>query len=366
MNNKNIITVLIFLAALIVLGYLFYNILIYILVAIILASVGSPIMKILKKIKVKKWGIPTSLAAAFTLVLLMGLIVGGFYLIIPMIISEIKLVSSIDPAQYTSVLENWLFYADNFLTKNGLLEKNQHLSDILLTQIKSLLDSISITNVVGNLFSFVGAVFILLFSVLFFSYYALKDKEIFFKMIRAAIPNSFRENYDHILSETRSQIVRYFSGVLIDMLSVGAIIGTLCYLFGVPNALLIGVLAGCLNIIPYVGPIIALCLGVIISITSLLPTDPSAAVLSMLIWKLVFIFLATKTLDDFVFQPFIYGKSVKVHPVEIFIVILFAGHIGGVTGMIFAVPAYSLLRIIVKEFFGNYYFSENNELNQNK
>jgi len=358
MNNKNVVAVLIFLGTLVLLGYVFYNVLIFILLAIIVASVGSPFMQLLQKIKIKQKTCSPSLAAGITLLVLVGLISFGFYFLIPFVIKEVEVVSSIDPTLYTQAIENWLQQADKWLYKNGFLSDNDRFSDILILQMKSFLNSLSLSSVIGNIISFAGSLFILLFSVLFLSYYTLKDKEFFFKMIRRAIPISFRDNYDHILAQTRIQVVRYFSGVLLDNIILGVAIGAACYFANIPNALLIGFLAGVLNIIPYIGPFIAMGLGLAISITSLLPTNPAAAVLSMLFWKMAIIFAVLKALDTFILTPIIFGKSIQAHPVEIFIIILLAGYVGGITGMIFAVPAYSMIRIVVKEFFGRYYLDQ--------
>jgi len=355
MNNKNILAIIAFLGIIILLGYYFFNILIYILLAIVFASVGSPLMKLLQKIKLKNKTLSPSIAAGITLFLLLFFIFSGFYFLIPFIIKEVEVVSSIDPMLYTKAIENWLQQADNFLHRNGFLNHSESLSDILLAQVKSFVSSMSISGIVENIISFTGAVFILLFSVIFLTFFALKDKEIFFKMIRNAIPISFRDHYDHILAQTRVLVVRYFSGVLLDNLIVGVAIGIACYFFNIPNALLIGFLAGVFNIIPYIGPFIAMGIGLAISITSLLPTNPSADVLSMLFWKMAIIFAVIKGLDTFIVTPVIFGKSIQVHPIEIFIVILLAGYVGGIAGMIFAVPAYSMIRIVVKEFFGSYY-----------
>jgi len=355
MNNKKFTTIIIFLGVLILLGYLFSNILIFILLSIIFAAVGSPLMKLLQKIKIKNWSCSASLAAGITLIVLLGLLSLGVCILIPFIIKEIEVVSSIDPTLYTKAFENWLHNADQFMYRNGFLNQNETLSDIILTQMKSFVASINISKLAGNIFSFAAGFLILLFSVIFLSYYALKDKEFFFKMIRRAIPVSFRDNYDRILTQTRVQVVRYFSGVLLDNIILGVAIGVACYFAKIPNALLIGFLAGVLNTIPYVGPFIALGLGLVISIISLLPTEPTAEMLSLLFWKMAIIFAVLKAIDMFVLTPIIFGKSIHVHPVEIFIVILLAGYLGGILGMIFAVPAYSMLRIVIKEFFGVYY-----------
>ena len=355
MNNKNFFTIIIFLGILILIGYLFYNVLIFILLAIVFASVGSTLMRLLQKIKIKNKTCSPSLAATITLLVLVSLIFLGFYILIPFIIKEIEAVSAIDPTLYANALEAWLQQADTELYKYGFLKDNEHVSDILITQMKSFISTMSISNFAGNLFSFIGALFILVFAVIFLSFFALKDKEIFFKMIRRAIPVSFRDNYDRILAQSRVQVVRYFAGVLIDNIIVGVAIGLACYVANIPNAILIGVLTGIFNIIPYVGPFIAMGLGLVISITALLPTNPTVEILSMLFWKMAIIFAVIKAIDMFVLTPIIFGKSMQVHPVEIFIVILVAGYLGGITGMIFAVPAYSMIRIVVKEFFGNYY-----------
>jgi predicted PurR-regulated permease PerM len=328
------------------------------LLAIVFASVGSPLMQLLQKIKIKNRICSTSLAAGITLFILVGLISLCFYILIPLVIKEIEVVSSIDPTLYTIAIENWLQQADQFLYKNGFLADDEHIGDILLTQMKSFIGSISISGIIGNIVSFTGALLLLLFSVIFLTFFALKEKEIFFNMVRNAIPVSFRENYDNILVQTRVQVVRYFSGVLLDNIILGVTIGVACYFANIPNALLIGFLAGIFNIIPYIGPFIAMGLGLAISITSLLPTNPSAEVLSILFWKMAIIFAVLKAIDTFVLTPIIFGKSIQVHPVEIFIVILLAGYLGGITAMIFAVPAYSMIRIIIKEFFGNYYLDK--------
>jgi len=355
MNNKNFFTIIIFLGILFFLGYLFYNVLIFILLAIVFASVGSPLMQLLQKIKIKNRTCPSSLAAGITLAVLVVSLSLGLYILIPFIIKEIEMVSSIDPTLYTYALEKWLQQADALLYNYGFLNEHEHIGDILLLQMKSFISTISLSGLAGNLFSFVGALLLLVFSVIFLSFFALKDKDIFFKMIRRAIPLSFRDNYDRILEQSRIQVVRYFAGVFIDNIIIGVAIGVACYFANIPNALLIGVLAGIFNIVPYVGPFIAMGLGLAISITSLLPTYPTAETLTMLFWKMTIIFAVIKGIDTFALTPVIFGKSIRVHPVEIFIVILLAGYVGGITGMIFAVPAYSMIRIIVKEFFGSSY-----------
>ena len=66
---------------------------------------------------------------------------------------------------------------------------------------------------------------------------------------------------------------------------------------------------------------------------------------------LLAVFVFTQMVDNFVFQPFIYSKSIKSSPLEIFIVLLMAGHVGGIVGMLVAIPAYTVIRVIAARFF---------------
>ena len=78
------------------------------------------------------------------------------------------------------------------------------------------------------------------------------------------------------------------------------------------------------------------------------------SVLGLLMIKLVAIFVVTHIVDVFIFQPYIYSNSVKAHPLEIFLVILLAGNIAGILGMLVAIPTYTVLRVFAKEFFSNF------------
>ena len=116
------------------------------------------------------------------------------------------------------------------------------------------------------------------------------------------------------------------------------------------NVILIATICGVMVILPYIGVLIGGAVGLMVCLTSYLGADPTLDILPIII-KFVSVFAAVKLIDDFILQPIIYSKSVKAHPLEIFLVILMAGEVGGVLGMILAIPVYTLFRIIAKEFF---------------
>lgn len=369
MKDPRIITILLFLALLVFLGWLFFDIVIYFFLALILSIIGSPFVKLLERISIKGRHMPQTVAAAITLLMIITVVTSLVMILVPIVTKELSVISSINPELFTNEIQNWLDSLEKLLLKYGMLDPNENLSAILADQFKSVLKAIDIQYLAGNLFSLAASLFIAVFSVTFLTFYSLKDKKIFFTTVEKIIPINYRVSYEKILKASRPPLVRYFSGVFLEMAIMGLMEGLLCFFLGIPNPFLIGVIGGLLNIIPYIGPIIGVGVSIILTITTLLPTSPDGALLTNAVLKVMFAFGIAKLIDDFVLQPVIYGKSVKAHPVEIFVVILMAGHIGGVLGMIFAVPAYTLLRIIVKEFFGHYYGVENtleNELDNLK
>ena len=150
-------------------------------------------------------------------------------------------------------------------------------------------------------------------------------------------------------------LTKYFIGVLGDMLFVATITFIGLWIIGVENALLIGVFAGLVNIIPYIGPIMALLFGILIGVTTNLQLDFYTQLIP-LIGKISFVFVIVQLIDALFFQPLVISNIVKAHPLEIFIVILIAGTFAGIGGMVIAVPVYTILRIIAKEFLYNFKF----------
>lgn len=351
-NSKKAIAFLIGLGIIVFFLWFFSDIVIYIFIAFLLSLLGSPLVKLLSRIHIGKWQFPTSLAAAITLLVIIGVIALLFYLLIPALVNEVKFLTTLDFTSVGESIQDWLNQFDKPLRNYGILQRRQHVTDLLNEEVTGFVKRISMSSVVSGTASFVGSLFVALFSILFMTFFSLKDHKIFFKMVRSWLPNNVQDNYDNILEATGKQFSSYFRGVMLEMFIVGFLEFLICAILGVPNAPIIGVIGGLLNIIPYVGSLIAIAISIIVGVTSLLPTSPEMSLVWANVIKILAAFGVSKMVDDFILQPFIYGRQTHSHPLEIFIVILAAGYIGGIFAMIFAVPAYTLLRIIVSEFFG--------------
>ena len=99
---------------------------------------------------------------------------------------------------------------------------------------------------------------------------------------------------------------------------------------------------------PNKGDIIGIVFGIILKLGTGAGLDVNIWVFALIILAIM---LAAQLIDNFIYQPLIYSTSIKAHPLEIFIVLLMAGHIGGIVGMLVAIPAYTVVRVIAIRFF---------------
>jgi len=119
------------------------------------------------------------------------------------------------------------------------------------------------------------------------------------------------------------------------------------------QGVVIGLIAGVLNVVPYIGPLVGTFVGIFITVTTNIDTMTMAHIVHLIIYISI-VFGVVHLIDNIVFQPLIYSNSVNAHPLEIFIVILIAGSIAGILGMLLAIPTYTVLRVFAKEFFNNF------------
>ncbi|HPE43033.1 MAG TPA: AI-2E family transporter, partial [Bacteroidales bacterium] len=194
-----------------------------------------------------------------------------------------------------------------------------------------------------------------IFIVLFLSFFFLKDPNLLRSIIMAITPELYVKDVQVVLTDSRILLTRYLLGILLELASMMTIISLTLTAFGVQNAIIIGFLGGLMNIIPYLGPIIGASIGVTLGIISVLSSGHYDAVL---ITTLIIIgtFVIANLLDNILLQPIIYSKSVKAHPIEIFLVIIMAGKVFGVAGMIIAIPTYTIIRVIARQFLSQLKF----------
>ena len=336
----------------------FMDILIYILAAVVVSLISKPVMKLLKKISFKGRRLPDWLLAAFTLFIVLMLLFGTISVTVPVVSSIIKgiSISSIESAagQISVPLANLNEMLRSIFPSLG---PDFRIEMSLLAELQKLFDVSRLSSFIGSATSFLSSFGIGLFSVVFIGFFFIKDDDLFTRIVCALVPDKHEQNAAEAISDIGSLLSRYFIGVVIEVTGVALVnfLGLwLIARLGMNAAIGIAFLTGILNIIPYVGPLlggaIGTLLGLILKYSSVVPIG-----LDVNFWAftiiLIAIFAFTQLIDNFLYQPVIYSTSIKSTPLEIFIVLLIVGHMGGPLAMIVAIPCYTVVRVIAFRFF---------------
>jgi predicted PurR-regulated permease PerM len=357
MQNKPKYLVIAFIILLVAfIAWYLKTIVIYVSIAIILSLIGQPLVRLYSKIKFKKFQMPTGFAAVmalFSMVFVFGFLISMF---IPLLVEEARIISKINPneviAAFKEPLANLKYDLQKYQIHYG---EGESLETHLVSQLTSILGFQEVSSYAQGMVSFAGSFIGGTFAILFMAFFFMKDQHLMHDTVILLTPPKHVEAIKEIMRDTKRLLTRYFIGILFDMVFVATLTAISLSIIGVQNALLIGMFAGIINVIPYVGPLVGVSFGILIGVTSNLQLDFYTQLLP-LIYKIALTFLIVQILDALIFQPLVISNIVKAHPLEIFLVILVAGTLAGIGGMIIAVPIYTILRIIAKEFLFNFKF----------
>lgn len=338
----------------------FKNVLAYILIAVVVSLIAKPLVKALKKVQFKGRTAPDWFLAAFSLVFVLGILTSLITSVVPIVSNIVKDVSVVNIESAVRGIAGPLSEFNEFLRNTfPRLGSEFKIEVAILDELQKLLDVSMFSSVLGSAASFITSLGIGLFSVCFIGFFFIKDDGLFTDIVCALVPDKHEENTEKAISDIGYLLSRYFIGVLIEVAGV-ALINFLGLFFiarlGFNAAIGIAVLTGILNVIPYVGPFIGIVLGTILGLL-LKYTSVSPIGLDVNFWIftaiLIAIYCFTQLVDNFLYQPLIYSTSIKSKPLEIFIVLLIVGHVGGPLAMIIAIPCYTVVRVIAFRFFGH-------------
>jgi len=348
---SKVVRIVFTLAAIFLAAYVLYasrTIILYLIISTIFALIGRPLYNLLMRARIGKRIMPSGLAAMITLFSLIGLIALLLGYFIPAIISEGQIIASLDSDQIESTLAP-LFQWANEIGRSLSLDNDFAYGDGQLTTFIADNFDVGIVTVLLNSFlGVLGNFLIAFFSVAFITFFLLSDPAMISRLLHLVTPLRLEPSADRIIVNTRRTMSRYFIGLLVQVIAVSICIYIGLSILGVKNALLIAVFSGLANLIPYLGPWIGATFALFVITANAVEVNFQINMGGTLI-GLVIVYFVTQMIDNYLLQPTIFSNSVDAHPLEIFIVILVAGTIGGIGAMIAAVPAYAFLRIIFKE-----------------
>lgn len=332
----------------------FSDIVIYILISAVLSLIGKPLVDGLTKAKIGHWELPKWFAATVTLCTMWAIVAVLISFLTPLIYDKVKLITSQGVTSINSFVDKPLADITAFLAQNnintGLTDHGSIITTELYAKLSSFFDLT--LNGVTSIIDSVVSLFVALFSISFITFFFLKEDHLFKSIVLNLFPPKFAKGADQAINKSIALLSKYFIGLVLESFIKVVIITLGLYFMGIDFAtsLIVALISGVLNVIPYIGPLIGAGVGILLALTS-----DGIVVTQMypLFWQMVILFSAFQLVDNVILQPYIYSSSVKAHPLEIFIVILLAGSMAGVMGMLLAIPAYTVLRVFAKTFFQN-------------
>lgn len=352
-NRTHTIVIIGGVIALGLLMWYFNNIVLYILTAAVFATLGRPIVDTLERVPLPKGRrLSNSLSSAITLILLGSAFFGFFSFIIPLITNEAKKLSSIDISSVTEYID---IAGDqisaSFPTLSWFDNSSNSILELIRGELTSMIDFSDLSDIIGSVVDTVGSIMIMIFSVSFILFFFLKERDMFNNIILLFIPPEYEEKGVSAISSISNLLKRYIVGIILEVLAI-LVLDTIGFsIIGLKfeQAVVIALVAAIMNVVPYIGPWIGALFGIFIVIATNIEASFMDVTLPLIIGVTVVVVII-QVLDNILFQPIIYSKSVKAHPLEIFIVILMAGSMLGVAGMILAIPAYTVIRVIANTF----------------
>lgn len=295
-------------------------------VAMLLALTMEPAVD-----RLQRSGIPRVFGAGLLFLSTLAIVGIIVYAAAPPLAQEIGQLAANLPAYINNI--NFQYLVDS---GHNLGLSSSDLQDILLNL------STSLKNAAAYLFtgtlSFLGGIFSAVLIIVIAFYLVLEDNGVE-KLVRAAAPIRMQDRFMHLVKKIEKKLGHWFVG----QISLGFIVGMLSLIglsvIGVPYALVLAIIAGAFELIPYIGPMLSAIPAVLVGIT----VSPATAVLVFILYFLI------QEFENYLIVPKVMEKSVGLHPVIIIIAVAIGGQIGGVPGMILSVPMATIISIILED-----------------
>lgn len=342
---------------LLVVGYLihlFSDIVSYILISWVISMIGAPFMILfMEKARFKKLAYGSVLSAFLTLLIFIIGVSALFLVFVPLVVEQARNLSTIDYTALAQSLEQPLDQLGRRLYSWGMINDVNEPARQLTSSFNDWFHTDMLGSIFGSIVSFTGNALISIFSILFITFFFLKEKGLFSNAMKAMVPTQYEEKTVKAIDEMSYLLTRYFGGIVIQITLIILIVFLGLSIFGIEYALIIAFFAAIINVIPYVGPLLGAIFAVSVTISSNLDLDFYNQTMPLL-FSVVAVFAVMQAIDNFLLQPFIFSNSVKAHPLEIFLVILIGAKLGGILGMILAIPGYTAIRVVAKVFLSEF------------
>lgn len=345
MINKTLFYIILITGLILVLSWFFSDIFFYLIFSIVISTILRPLVTFINHTTFFGARTPRPIAVLFAFLLLILVITSFFVVFIPLISDQLQVLALLNLEDIYQNLAKPINFLENLaITKQLTTQPEGFIGENLK---KVMVDSILNTDfqkLINGVINFTGGFFVALLAITFITFFLLLENGILRRQIIAVIPNQYFEVFIAAIFKIEQLLSNYLIGLLFQMLSIFTIASVGLSILGIKYALTIGLFAAVANLIPYAGPILGAAFGVFVTLST--SFDPAIQQSSLfIVLKVLSVFAVVQATDNVILQPLIFSKSVKAHPLEIFVVIFAGATIAGIPGMIAAIPVYTIFRV---------------------
>lgn len=351
--NRVVIKVLLGLFIIVVLGWYFSNISLYLVFSMVIAAILRPMTNRINSLYLLGQPVPRSVAILISFAAVVGLVVFLVLLFIPLFRTQFELLNELDITYLYEQIQKPTAFIEGILIKYSLV--NNEPGFLLAVIRENLLSSLGGIDIQGFLNRFISATSTLLVSILaisFITFFLLLENGLLRRNFIDFVPNAYFELAVSTFHKVERLLSNYLIGLLVQMTSIFSIASIGLLIMDVQYAMSIAIFASVANLIPYAGPVLGASFGILVGLST--GNFSEATDVYFFLAKILSVFAVVQLCDNIFLQPMIFSKSVKAHPLEIFVVIFAGAKVAGVLGMIFAIPVYTIFRVSFKEFYKGY------------
>lgn len=337
---ERVVRIVLTTAALVVLALLvsyFSRLVVYLVVGALLAYITRPLMDWLQGV-----GLGRVPAILVTFVIVFGLLGVVVTSLVPFITSQVtELSQQVTPQRVNEIAADveeriiQLLPVADPESQRGIIRSG--LQEVFTT----LFQEERITSMVTSVVDLFTNLFYALLVIPFIMFFFLKDGSQIKQSLLRLVPNRYFEVTLNVVEKVETNIGRYFQALLLQCFSVGALAAIVLYFVGLEYALVVGVFTGLANTIPYFGPFMGFLAGTLVGIAQ---TGDFSLVPGVLLAMLI-----TQVADNVLFQPLIFSRAARAHPLLILFVVLIGAQLGGIVGMLVAIPLLTTLRVAAEQ-----------------
>ncbi len=354
MINRSLLYILIAVGSFVILAWVFSNIFAYFAIALVLSAIFSPLTNYINRLQFYGISMPRITSVMITFAVIITLLSLFVLLFIPLVTDQVKVVTQLNYENIYYRASVPLQHIESLLINNGIVAYEEgFIVERLRSSLLSLVSNLQFGEIFNQLISFTGNFFVGLLAVVFITFILLYEKGIVRRQVIKLIPNQYFEVYIGAIYKIETLLSNYLIGLLFQVFCIFGLAALGLSILGIKYSLTIAIFAALANLIPYAGPILGSTFGIIVGLSTIALNGTTNEMIILVI-KIVSVFAIVQLIDNLFLQPLIFSKSVKAHPLEIFIIIFAGATIAGIIGMIAAIPVYTIIRVVFFEVYTGY------------